>query len=33
MDRVAHPPTMSPLGFEPTPREPRARWLSTIVPR
>ena len=28
-----NPPTMSPPGFEPTPREPRAGWLSTIVPQ
>ena len=28
-----NPPTMSPPGFEPTPRELRARWLSTLVPR
>ena len=33
MDCVAKPTRYEPPGFEPTPREPRARWLSTIVPR
>ena len=31
MDRVIK--TMSPPGFKPTPGEPRAGWLSTIVPQ
>ena len=33
MDCVAKPTRYEPPGFEPTPREPRAGWLSTIVPR
>ena len=33
MDCVAKPTHYEPPGFKPTPREPRAGWLSTIVPR
>ena len=33
MDCVAKPTRYEPPGFKPTPREPRAGWLSTIVPR
>ena len=33
MDCVAKPARYEPLGFDPTPREPKARWLSTIVPQ
>ena len=33
MDCAAKPTRYEPPGFEPTPGEPRAGWLSTIVPR
>ena len=33
MDDVAIPASYEPPGFEPTPRELQAGWLSTIAPR
>ena len=33
MDCVAKPACYEPTGFDPTPRELKASWLSTIAPR